>query len=264
MVRTILLACLSLGTATAALAQKPYDPYAPQVEEPPIGEDGKINWPPFYKAAATEAKYREYFKLGSCTGTRKEVTQLLTANKVDINLLPSASLSAATIQAEGGALAAIDADKKLVIVLSHPKGVSKISVSGEIAPEQVLPGFRVSGVGEVAANGRGVAPLEALHVVALESEKELPPLEPGTPAAFHAQVVKHAGNWIVLRLDGTKRRVAFELAPRAKIDVQSNTLDYVARGDQVQAKGRVYSDAGSAASRILFAEEITVVKHRAE
>src|SRR5690242_15233004 len=81
----IAVVSISAGLASEAAAQfGAYDPYAPQVDEPPISSDGKLNWPTYFKSQKLQGRYLNLWSLGACRGTNKAIEIPVAQNKVNI------------------------------------------------------------------------------------------------------------------------------------------------------------------------------------
>lgn len=261
MVFRISLFCVLLfATAPALQAQvEKYNPYAPVVEEPPIRADGKINWPAYFKAARMEEKYNSFFQSGSCVGTGKRVTGKLAANKVDVNSLPRITLQSQAVTTMHGVVAAVAQDGKPVDVFTHPKGVSQVTVTGEIPASAVVAGLVVRFQGAVDSHAKGVEPIGALEVIS-----NTPDLKPIEVKADHEQTIlgrveKHQRGQLVVNVGvGSLRKLTFSLPETTPVNVNGSTLDLVGPGDVLEAEGPVYS--GENGDRSLFAEKLTVHK----
>lgn len=250
-----LLSCLTLSSPVWAQLDK-YNPYAPVKEEPPVREDGTLNWPAFFKSASMEARFQGYFQTGSCVGTKQSIVDKLQANKVDINKLPQVSISGTAVRVLPGMVSLIDDKGKTVMVVAHPQGVSHISVTGEISPAVIRPGVALRFVGQVDAHGRGTAATESLEIVTLSTSIRPLVVEPDRVQTIVGQVTKRHGNLLQLKVDaGQLKSLAIMIAPHAKAVVNGSSFEVLSIGDEVTAKGHVYAGQGSAADRTLFADD---------
>jgi hypothetical protein len=257
---SVALVCVAL--CSSALAQSStYNPYASDVDLPLISEDGTINWPSFFQSAATEAKFQYYFQVGSCTGTRKSIVNMLKDNKVDVNKLPQTTLTGKAVKLLPGMVGVIDANGKTVMAVTHPQGVSRVNVSGETTQEAIRPGMTLRFAGKVDEHGKGIEVLESAEIVTL-SDKIYPiAIKPNHPQTIVANVTKRRGNMLKLKLNvGDIRSLSILIAPDAKTTVNGHSLDLISLGDEVTVKGHAYSGAGVAASNTIFADEVVATK----
>lgn len=260
--RLALASLFSLALSSTLWAQLDnYNPYAPVVEEPPIAEDGSLNWPPFFKSASMEARFQGYFQTGSCVGTKKSIVDMLQANKVDINGLPQVSVSGTAVKVLPGMVSVIDETGKTVMIVAHPKGVSRINVSGAISPAVIRAGVALRFTGKVDAHGRGAAPLESVEIVTLNDQIRPLAVEADRVQTIVGRVAKRHGNLLQVKVEAGKlKSLTIMLSPEAKAIVNGSALDVLSLGDNVTAKGHVYSGQGSAADRTIFADDLIATK----
>lgn len=258
-----LFLCFALVTflATSAQAQlRPYDPYAPQVEEPPISSDGKINWPSFYKSAATEQRYRNLWNTGSCGGTRKDLMAYFMANKLDVNKLGEATIQGQATQGDQAGVIILNGERKVHNIVIHPAGVSKVSVSGAMRIVDLRPGMFVRCVAKVDATGRGQETMESLDVFTPTSPESIPAVTPNEERTVAGKVLMLKGERLVLQVDAGKlHRVQLPVGEKTQVHVSGTSLALVSPGDEVEAKGRILAPVGNNPTTI-FASEVTVVK----
>jgi hypothetical protein len=240
---------------------EPYNPYAP-VEElaPPVAADGKLNWPTFYKSAATRQKFQRYFAIGACVGTNKEINARLLNNRVDIDKLGEKTVSGCVVRRLGGIVTIVDPTGTRFDLVTHPAGVSKVSVSGTMPVDRLRPGMTVRFVGQVDDRGMGSALLQSLTVVEPTANLRWPTVEAGRESGLTARVVRLTDDHLqVLVPVGKLRRLTFELGDETKVIVAADSLSLAAAGDVVRAKGHVYSGPGAPGGKqLLFASEIAV------
>jgi hypothetical protein len=260
MIRSLLLCVCFLTLANLLQAQtEKYNPYAPVVEEPPISEDGKINWPKFFKSTSMEERFQGYFATGSCVGTNMRIVDKLEANKVDVNKLPRTTLQSVVFGVKPGMIATADKQGAKINLLIHPKGVSKVEVSGEVAAEQVAPGMIVRFRGAVDSHAKGIDPINSLEVISLTAD-----LKPTTMRADHVQMIvgkveRHSKTQLVVNTGaGTLRKLTFVLPNETQVYVNGSTLDLAGLGDSIEAEGPIYS--AETGLKSLFAEKLTVKK----
>ena len=151
----------------SAHAQRPaYNPYAKQTEEDlaAVRPDGKLNWPAFFKSKAMEDRFKVYFAQGSCTGTNMRIVNALEANKVVVNDLPEESFLGLAGKVSAGTVAMASEKGVPMMVVTHPAGVSKVSISGKMNPADLRPGMMVKFSGRVDNHGKGVKPIDSLEI----------------------------------------------------------------------------------------------------
>lgn len=251
------LLCLSalVALAAPALAQfEKYDPYAVQKEEPAIREDGKLNWPPFFKSAGLENRFQEYFKSGSCVGTKMSIVNRLKDNKVDVNALPETKVELRAIRAGGGMVTAVDAQGQSVMLVTHPKGVSKVSVSGQMTPEKLQMGMLVVCRGVYKNKDKGPDLLSSLLVVSGFGED----VKSSDESKLHGAILRRDKRSLTIKDDHGRHILNYDAS--LKIDVDGNNVDLIATGDKIEATGLVYVGEGSSAARTIFASEVVAVK----
>jgi hypothetical protein len=247
----------------AALGSEPYNPYAPvEALAPPVAADGKLNWPTFYKSAATRQRFQSYFAIGACAGTNKEINARLLNNRVDIDKLGEKTVSGRVVRRLAGIVTIVDPTGSKIDLVTHPAGVSKVSVSGTMPVDRLRAGMTVRFVGQVDDRGIGSAPLQSLTVVDPTADFRWPAVEVGRESGLAARVVRLTGDHLqVLVPTGKLRRLTFEVGDATQVTVASESLSLAAAGDNVEAKGHVYSGPGAPSGNpIVFASEITVTK----
>lgn len=256
--RLSLLVLLCSGWWSPALVEgQVYNPYARDVEEPPISKDGTIHWPPFFKSAYTEAKYQHFFQTGSCTGTKKSTVEMLKNNKVDVNQLPQASLTGKVRQLMPGIVGIVDISGKSFTVVTHPQGVSRIQVSGDSSQGAIRPGTSLRFTGSVDEHGHGVHVIDAIEIVTLSPDIQPIAVVPGHEQSIVANVSSRRKNLLHLHLSvGRLKSLSVTIAPDAKTIVNGASLDLLSLGDDVSVKGHVYSSPGTAADHTIFADDI--------
>ncbi|WP_254508876.1 hypothetical protein [Anatilimnocola floriformis] len=260
MLRTLLIVfCLHAFTQVLQAQTAPYNPYAPVQEDPPIGKDGKINWPPYFRSAKMEQKYQGFFQAGSCVGTGKRVTGKLAANQVDTNALPRVTLDSQIVQVAPGSLGAVSTQGAKLNLVIHPKGVSQVEVLGEMLVQQVVPGMIARFQGAVDESAKGAKPIESLEIISLTPDLEPIAVEPERDQTILGKVIRHQHLQFVVNVGtGKMRQLTFLLPEQARVSVQGKTLDLVAPGDVAHAEGLLYT--GLEGEKVLFAEKLVVRK----
>ncbi len=257
-----LLGLLCLAWCSPAAAQLDnYNPYAQSEEVPAVSEDGTINWPPFFKSAKMEARFQAYFLNGSCKGTKMAINNKLNANKVDVNHLPKISIQGKAVKLLPGIVGVIEASGKTALVVTHPLGVSHVSVSGSISPEVIRPGLALRFIGKVDETGRGVDVIDSLEIVTLSEQIQPLAVTPDRVQTIVGKVTKRHGNLLRLVVDaGELKSLSILISPDAKAVVNGSSLDLLSLGDEVAVEGHVYSGQGSAADRTIFADDLAATK----
>ncbi len=265
MFRSLLALGLSALLTSSAFAQRvPYDPYAKQKEEDlaPIRPDGKLNWPAFFKSKALEDRLQVYFAQGSCTGSNKRIVNYLEANKVDVNGLPEESLLGIAAKVSGGTVTMAAQGAVPVTVVTHPAGVSKVSISGKLNPAELRPGMLVKFSGRVNDHGKGMKPIESLEVFTPDAKFKWKAIISDRQQNIAATVVKAEGSMLQVQVPtGRIRKLTFQVKENPEIIVTGSTLDLISTGDEISTKGHVYvSGAGAGGVPVVFASEVIVKK----
>ena len=265
MLRSILALGLAAILTTSAFAQRvPYDPYAKQKEEDLVAvrPDGKLNWPAFFKSKALEDRFQVYFAMGSCTGTKQSIVNMLAENKVEVNALPEESLLGLAGKVDGGTLTMAAKQGVPVTVVTHPAGVSKISITGKLNPAELRPGMLVKFSGRVNDSGKGVKPIESLEVFTPDAKFKWKAIITDRQQNIAATVIKAEGTLLQVQVPvGRVRKLSFQVKENPEIIVTGSTLDLISAGDEISTKGHVYlSGEGAGGVPVLFASEVIVKK----
>lgn len=269
MFRTILaLACTAAcvgsfpGFAQAQLG--PYNPYAKPVEDAPaVAADGTLHWPVFYRSAKMELKYENLHNMGACLGTNKAVTVPVEKNKLNIDTLPEVSVTGRVVQMSKGSILLQQADGKVDMIVTHPAGVSRVDVTGDVPASWLKNGMLVRFLGKVDKNGHGAEPVDAVDVMSTPGDFAPPEVEPGVRQNITAKVRSLRGNTlIVTTLNGSLRKLTFTLTDKAVAHLLTKELKYTTMGDELTAKGHLYTVAGAKPERCIFASDVTVSKQR--
>ncbi len=256
------LAFVSLATSSLFAQSAPYDPYAPQVEEPPIAADGSLNWPVFYKSQSLQANYENLWMMGSCRGTNKKITIPVANNRLDINKMPEGKMEGIVLRVGKGQLFVQQADGKVKKVAVHPAGVSRIEVTGDVPARWLKPGMGVRLVGQVNETGHGPETLEELDIVTIPPGFEPDPVVAEKRQSIVAVVASLRGNRLLLKTPvGSLRRLSFQISDETIAHVQAKDLAFASVGDKVEAKGHFYS--GDKNEHWVFASDVTVTKPQA-
>lgn len=256
------LAFTSLASSSLFAQSAPYDPYAPQVEEPPIAADGSLNWPVFYKSASLQANYEKLWNMGACLGTNRKITIPVANNRLDINKMPEGKLEGIVMRVGKGQLFVRQADGKIKKIAVHPAGVSRIDVTGDVPARWLKPGMGVRLVGQVDESGHGPDTLEQLDIVTIPPGFEPNPVVAGKRQSIVAVVASLRGNRLLLKTpSGSLRRLSFQISDETVAHVQVKDLAFASVGDKVEAKGHFYS--GDKNEHWVFASDVTVSKPEA-
>ena len=262
-VRFLPLALLVGLCCVHSAAAQVYNPYAKSDEQwASVKPDGTINWPPFFKSAAYEARFQSYFAMGSCVGTNPVINNALKNNKVDVNQLPEISVKGMATKLETGVVTIADATGKPMIVVTHPAGVSKVSVAGQMPARELKPDTPVRFLGRVDERGVGTDAVDKLEVFTPGPTFRWLPVEPRRVQSITGVVTKLTGQRLAVRVDtGKVRRLMLTLSPDAMCAVDASALGLVSPGDEITAKGHAYAaGAGTSGMQAVFAAEVTVSK----
>jgi hypothetical protein len=258
------LGLLVLLTAPTFAQRVPYDPYAKQKEEDlvPVRPDGKLNWPAFFKSKALEDRFQVYFANGSCTGTKQSIVNMLAENKVEVNALPEESLLGLAAKVDVGMLTMAAKQGVPVTVVTHPAGVSKISVTGKLNPAELRPGMLVKFSGRVNDTGKGMKPIESLEVFTPDAKFKWKAVITDRQQNIAATVIKAEGSLLQVQVPvGRVRKLSFQVKENPEIIVTGSTLDLISAGDEISTKGHVYlSGEGAGGVPVVFASEVIVKK----
>jgi hypothetical protein len=258
-----MLPLLLIGLWTLpASAQLNYDPYAPPMkDEPPVAEDGTLNWPTYYASAAYQRDYMRKWMNGWCRGNSKRIKAQVKANRRDINKMPKAEIAGRVLGVGGGMLRVLDAGGQTYTLVTHPAGVSRVSVTGDLPAQALRRGMWVRFQGQVDEHGEGMNELTALDVISVAPNFEFEPVEANRLATITGRVTDMRGNRLQVHVDaGSLRRLTFMVGEEAILHVNFHGVALAGRGDRVTAKGRRYEQPGKPPVHILFASDITVEK----
>jgi hypothetical protein len=239
-----------------------YNPYAKTQDDPlPVTKDGKLNWPAFFKSKALEDRFQAYFAMGSCVGTKQEINTMLRDNKVDVNQLPELAVRGLAIGCNSAAATITDDRGTNTILVTHPAGVTKVTVTGEMPVSQLKPDMVVRFLGRVDQRGAGTDPIDAIEVITPDPHFRWLPVEAKRVQTITGIVTRFQGQRLQVRVDaGKMHRLSFNIADQAKVNVDGASLSLVAPGDEITATGRAYKGPGAAGMGVIFASEVTVTK----
>jgi hypothetical protein len=224
-----------------------------------VAEDGTLHWPVFYKSAKMELSYERLWNLGACRGSNKRITIPVEQNRLSIDKMPEATITGKVTRVSTGAVLLKQADGKLTKLVTHPEGVSRVSVSGDVPATMLKPGMIVRLVAKVDEHGVGTEPIEVLDVISIDAGFVPPEVKANTVQTITAKVVRLYGQQLQLRAGaGGLRRLSFQLGEQALAHVMTRDIGYASVGDTLTAKGHTYS--GSAAEHWVFASDVTVLK----
>lgn len=267
MPKTLLaLLCAAVGICACpslSLAQfGRYDPYAKPVDDlPPIAEDGTLHWPTYFRSAAMEARYQKLWHMGACGGTNKSITVPVEKNKLNIDTLPEVTVEGRVLKVETGGLLVQQADGQVDMVVTHPAGVSRIDVTGDVPASWLKPGLLVKLIGQVDEEGHGVEPLDSVDVISSPGDFAPPEVEPGVRRNVIAVVKSLRGNTLVVQTSsGTLRKLTFTLSDDAIAHLMTKAITFATVGDEVSATGHLYTVADRKPQRCIFASDVKVAK----
>ena len=262
--RVALLAMLvvsSLAASAVAQGAGP-SPYSKEDFGPPVQPDGSLHWPTFFKSQKFELYYQTLWMTGSCQGTSPHITVPATNNRVDIDQMPEGEISGRVARVGPGTLEIVAGGGLSATVLTHPAGVSRVSVKGDCPAAALQPGMIVRFVGSVNSRGDGEETLSELEIVTVPADYEYPSVEAGESRTITAKVAGLRKQLLMLEVEaGSLRKLRFRLADRAVAHVDGNHLALASVGDMVTAKGRLYSAIEEKKTRnFVFASDVNVEK----
>lgn len=249
--------------AIPAFAQvAPYNPYAQDVQDfIPITPDGKINWPTFYKSIGMKNKFQYLFDIGACRGTGKGIVEGLEANKVDINKLDEKTIVGKAMRVQNGSVIIVDASNQVAMAVTHPAGVSNVSVQGKMAVTDLRPGLIVRFEGRVDELGRSTEPADSLEVFTPAADFQPDGVESGRVQTIVGQVVSLRSGILKLQTNvGKLRRLTISVAEDCVVNVNTCELSLIAPGDDVTVTGHVYGGDGINTEMSIFANKVEVAK----
>ncbi|MCA9269535.1 MAG: hypothetical protein KDA41_13735 [Planctomycetales bacterium] len=186
---------------------------------------------------------------------------MLNDNKVEVDSLPTTTLSGRVVRLAPGAVGLVDGDGKSAVALVHPQGVSHISVSGDVPTLVIQPGVSVRFAARVDEQGRGTDPVDAWEIVTLGRDVQPTAVGPNKVQTIVGTVTKRHGDMVRVTVgDGELKSLTFMVAPEAKAVVRGSSLDLLSLGDDVVVQGHSYAGVGSLADRTIFANELTASK----
>ncbi|MDX1945019.1 MAG: hypothetical protein SFU86_06400 [Pirellulaceae bacterium] len=242
---------------------EPYNPYAPVVDDkPPVAADGKLHWPSFFKSSDLQMRFQSLLAVDACQGTNKSITTPVIANRVVIDTMPEGTASGRIVGIGKGTLDILEGDGQKRIIVLHPKGVSRVALSGEVAAETLRPGLVVRFTGAIDEKGNGVEKLDSLEVITLDEKFQPREVHPGKLTSITAQVVSLRRGLLQLKLaTGAITKARFILTDDAIAHLNMKEPTLAAVGDQLLAKGHVYTNtAGKVTERLVFASDVTIQK----
>jgi hypothetical protein len=261
-----------LAVAAAASAQiNAYNPYADSQEHlPPVAPDGTRRWGTFYKSAALQQAYERLWNLGACRGTNKAITVPVEMNKVAIDSLPEEDFRGIVVGSTGtlrGGMIAFtqaagpaDGGPTLVAAL-HPAGVTKLAVSGSLAPEALRPGLTVRFQARVDRRGIATDPLPVLEVITLPTGFKPTAVVANEQQTIVGTVARFHGGTLHVQVGAGKiRKVSIPVAADADVRVDAGQLELVSPGDMVSLTGRVWRGEGCLGDGTVFASVVTITK----
>lgn len=253
-----------LVSASAQAQFKPYNPYDDGEEDFSVPTaDGKLRWPSFYKSAATKAKFSKFFAIGICRGTNDRITGLLADNKVDVNELPEITWSGSVSAAGGETVIVEDASHHTSLLVTHPFGLTKLQISGDLPLHALRSGQIVRLHTQVDARGRAAKPLESAELFTAQPNMEKNEIPAGEPRLIYARVTQvHKERLDLLVTAGKVRRLQIPINTQTVVHVSAVDLSAVGAGDEISARGRLYHGPGIPTEQAIFVNEITVIKKK--
>lgn len=251
------LAVLLLSSVSLQAQVKPYNPYAPEIQDTiPVTPDGKINWPTFYRSTKLKNKFQLLHAMGSCMGTAKDIVNALEKNKVDVNALGTSTVHGKVVAMHGGAFTVLDSSGETTTVMTHPAGVSRVDVNGAMPIARLRPGMAVRLTTRVDARGQAQEPVKALNVFTFDRDTQPDAVTPGRVQTIAGQIRNIRGSYMQVHVEaGRLRRLSFLLADDCRISVTGHALPLLTPGDDVEVTGHVYSRDKNL-GRIVFANKV--------
>jgi hypothetical protein len=258
----LIIGCWLLSVATLQAQFKPYNPYADSNEDfIPVTPDGQVQWPTFFKDAGMQSKFKAMSEIGSCRGTNMRIVNMLENNKVDINKLPEATVTGSAQQLQGKTLLLQGKDQQSLQLVSHPMGVTKISVTGKMQLKHLKPGLFVRVATQVDDKGQGQETLKGLEVFTPDEKFKLTSPQGGKleNLAGVLKLVKDNQVQVEVNTPGKIRKLTLPVNADTIVHVNGSTLDLAGPNDQVSGKGRQYT-LPNTKTTLIFASEITITK----
>lgn len=145
--------------------------------------------------------------------------------------------------------------------MTHPKGVSRIEVSGTVSVRDLKGGMMIRLLGKVDEHAHGAAPIDALAIVSVLADHRYEDIEPGKVQTIVGRIERISSKQLVVLVpQGKVRRLTFLLADNAIVTVDSQTIDLIGPGDSLEASGPLYTGAGVGSLPVLFAEQLIAQK----
>lgn len=260
------LFCVAIGVLCSAsnlFAQLGrYDPYAKPVDDlPPIAEDGTLHWPTYFRSAAMEARYQNLWHMGACGGTNKSITIPVEKNKLNIDTLPEVTIVGRVLKVDKGGLLVQQTDGQVDMIVTHPAGVSRIDVTGDVPASWLKNGMLVKLIGQVDEEGHGVEPIDSIDVISSPGDFAPPEVEPGVRRNVIAVVKSLRGKTLVVQTSsGTLRKLTFTLSDDAIAHLMTKAISFTTVGDEVSVTGHLYAVADGKPQRRIFASDVNVTK----
>ena len=248
---------------TPLLAQvAAYNPYAPpEPELPAVSADGTLHWPLFYRSMKMELSYERLWSIGACRGTNKRISVPAEQNRLSIDAMPEGNVEGQVVQVGQGVVIVRTANGNFTQLVTHPQGVSRVNVSGDVPASMLRPGMIVRMAAKVDDRGIGAAPIRELDVISPSADLVPEEVEANTLGTITAKVVSLRANHLrLLAGTGSLRQLSFQLDQQAVAHVMAHELGFVSVDDSLTATGHMYTGSGSPAVHWVFASDVTVVK----
>lgn len=245
--------------ATAFAQVGGYNPYAVPHDEPPVSQDGKLNWSTFYKSAQIQANYERLYELGACGNTNKRITIPVEQNKLDINTLPEGTVQGEIVKVGKGLVAIVDKEKRGATVVLHPAGVTRVGITGPIAATALKKGMNVRFEGSVDQHGHGSESLVKLDVISLPANYKPTKIKLNSMETIVGQVIDVRESILHVRVrSGTLSRLTLTLQGNAVANIDASDIELAAPGDTIEVKGHLWDGSGSKIGPAVFASDITI------
>ena len=252
-----------LLVASASAQQEPYNPYAPVVDDKPaVAADGKLHWPSFFKSADLQMRFQSLLAVDACQGTNKSITNPVINNRISIDAMPEGTAAGRVVGVSKGTLDILDESNQKRTIVLHPKGVSRVTLTGDVLAASLRPGQIVRFLGSVNEKGESIDRIDKFDVITLDEKFEPKAVLPNKLTSITAQVVSIRRQLLQVKVgDGSLSRLKIILADNAVAHLDVKDAALAAVGDKLSAKGHVYTNTASKVTeRLVFASDVTIEK----
>jgi hypothetical protein len=246
---------------TLAVAQlAPSNPYADGMKDA-----GKITgWKPFYKPPKISLDHQIKYAMGWC---RWKGYEYKPSDLVDVDKLPEGTFSGKVAGYKDGLLIGVKtasapetpaAEEEMFAIHADP-AITKIAVQGTAVPEGLKTGQHVKFVGKVNSSGRVVDLVSRLEIFTPTADWQVREVVPDIETSIGARIGRYQAGQLVLTLkSGKQRTLNARLSEKPEITVHVSDFGFVAVGDQVTVKGRLYRPDTQPNVTEVFASDVEV------